>query len=426
MKITTWMRVVASMWFSGVVQACTFHRTITFFIRSRTIFVKTGQCFLLNGCIFLGSIVFLDHVVVPCVAWLLQLELLTLPSGTSAGHNATQGLMGGGLRPKGEAELLWGRLALAPPGFSLDVDAGAGGDSLGSAHYPPTVLAWLLNALLIGVYNVLWLYPAYVISFVVNCIWYKEIAQLAFQVQQQQLTERHAATKGKGREPSSSNSSSSRPSILGGDGAHHGGARSGASGEDGQGPMVGGDMAAAALRTQAIRDNGRRVAPTSAMKLSRLLNAIGEEVYRIVLSAVFFTQVFVVGLIPYVGRVSSVLLLSWLYGFYSFDYSWSLLGWSLHKRLRCFESNWAFFAGFGFPCTLVTLGFPTFTSAAIMAALFPQFVLMAALADPERTSREVLQRAGLRPTGEDSIGCLPIFYLANYQRYPCDNPRSKF
>jgi hypothetical protein len=45
------------------------------------------------------------------------------------------------------------------------------------------------------------------------------------------------------------------------------------------------------------------------------------------------------------GAVLNVLLLSWLYAYYCFDYKWSLQGTRLPLRLMFFETNWAFFAG---------------------------------------------------------------------------------
>lgn len=52
------------------------------------------------------------------------------------------------------------------------------------------------------------------------------------------------------------------------------------------------------------------------------------------------------------GPVLNVLLLSWLYAYYCFDYKWALQGARLPQRLAFFETHWAFFAGggtFGLP-----------------------------------------------------------------------------
>ncbi|RZC60298.1 hypothetical protein C5167_022064 [Papaver somniferum] len=71
----------------------------------------------------------------------------------------------------------------------------------------------------------------------------------------------------------------------------------------------------------------------------------GEHVFSILLLGFFFLEVYAVGYIPYVGKMLSFLLLSWMYAYYCFEYKWSLAEVSLEKRLDFFESNWAFFAG---------------------------------------------------------------------------------
>jgi hypothetical protein len=45
------------------------------------------------------------------------------------------------------------------------------------------------------------------------------------------------------------------------------------------------------------------------------------------------------------GPVLNVLLLSWLYAYYCYDYKWALQGARLPQRLAFFEAHWAFFAG---------------------------------------------------------------------------------
>ncbi|CAA6660468.1 unnamed protein product [Spirodela intermedia] len=56
--------------------------------------------------------------------------------------------------------------------------------------------------------------------------------------------------------------------------------------------------------------------------------------------------VVVTGYIPVIGKAINFVLLSWAYAYYSFEYKWNFSGLSLDKRLKLFELNWAFFAGF--------------------------------------------------------------------------------
>ena len=65
------------------------------------------------------------------------------------------------------------RYAVLPSAAWLLRHAGAAQDT------PPEQterLVRVVEPLLVGVYQVLWLYPAYVVSFVVNCMWYQDIA----------------------------------------------------------------------------------------------------------------------------------------------------------------------------------------------------------------------------------------------------------
>ncbi|CAN4125147.1 unnamed protein product [Withania somnifera] len=59
------------LWLDGVREACCLHRVVIYSFRSKQLAVRTGQCFLLNGFIFLGSIFILKSVIVPALAWIL-------------------------------------------------------------------------------------------------------------------------------------------------------------------------------------------------------------------------------------------------------------------------------------------------------------------------------------------------------------------
>ena len=75
---------------------------------------KVTQCFVLNGIIFLGSILLLQHVLKPATHWLLHVSL----------HS-----------------------------------------------WAPVLLFDAANGLIVAVYTWLWLFPAYTISLLVNCLW---------------------------------------------------------------------------------------------------------------------------------------------------------------------------------------------------------------------------------------------------------------
>ena len=75
---------------------------------------KVAQCFVLNGVIFLGSILLLQYVLKPGTQWLLHLSL---------------------------------------------------------SSWAPEIVVASCNALIVAVYTWLWLFPAYSISLLVNCLW---------------------------------------------------------------------------------------------------------------------------------------------------------------------------------------------------------------------------------------------------------------
>jgi etoposide-induced 2.4 mRNA len=142
--------------------------------------------------------------------------------------------------------------------------------------------------------------------------------------------------------------------------------------------------------------------------LGGVMIGIGEQVYSILLLTFFFLEVCVVGVIPYIGKILNFLLLSWMYAYYCYEYKWNFSGISLKKRLDFFQSNWAFFAGFGSPCVLAIFFLSPLVSGALMAILFPLFVLTATGSGPEKligAPRRTWKCAGL--------GKLPIFYIAD-------------
>ncbi|KAH8956626.1 hypothetical protein BDL97_07G050700 [Sphagnum fallax] len=304
--------VAGKLWWAGFRDACCLHRALASCKRSRRVYVKTGQCFLLNGCIFLGSILVLQQLVVPTLRWLLNAQSQA-PSGSDG------------------------------------VDAKGSGEPVSS----------MLQTLVVGLCYVFWLYPLYIISAIINCIWYNEIARHAFEILDEGGKPVSAQGSGKVKAPGTLRSKSSTP-------------------------------------------------------IESIVLGIGEQIYSILMVSVFFVEVFAASFIPYVGPLLNFVLLSWLYAYYCFDYKWGFARWSLEKRLNFFETNWAFFAGFGSPCVIATFFFSPLVSAGVMAILFPLFVLVATASNPE----EVVSRC-MGGNNRDSGLCrLPIFYFANKVTLP--------
>src|SRR5689334_8094703 len=67
---------------------------------------------------------------------------------------------------------------------------------------------------------------------------------------------------------------------------------------------------------------------------------MSDEVYRLLLVSAYMVQLTLVSFVPYIGTPLVWIHLCWLYSLYSFEYKWSLLGWSLEYRLKYFEKHW--------------------------------------------------------------------------------------
>ncbi|KAG5525828.1 hypothetical protein RHGRI_032198 [Rhododendron griersonianum] len=273
---------------------------------SRQLAIRTGQCFLLNGLIFLGSIFLLNSVIIPTLQWILP---------DQCPHN----------------------------GEPCSIDGIA-------------KLYSFLRLGLLQLFYVLWFYPMYVFSFILSTMWYNDIAKFGFLVIGKQGP---TPTEMPGQQELSSSSNATQMDKR----------------IDLGGAMIG----------------------------------VAEQVYSVILLNIFFLEVYVTGLIPYMGKPLNFLLISWMYAYYCFEYKWNFSGLSLGKRLDFFESNWAFFAGFGSPCVLPLFFFTPLVSYGIMAILFPLFVLTAAGSDADELI--ISQRRKWKGAG---LGRLPIFCAADY------------
>jgi len=118
-------REAAAVWLAGVRDALTLHECVFFLARSETIRFRTLQCFMLNGVIFLGSIILFNWVIDPALAMLRHLV---------------------------KEDEVWA--------------------------------TEFVGASLSALYKVLWIYPIYCISFVLNTVMYQEVADSALALRQ--------------------------------------------------------------------------------------------------------------------------------------------------------------------------------------------------------------------------------------------------
>nr|XP_011464821.1 PREDICTED: protein EI24 homolog isoform X2 [Fragaria vesca subsp. vesca] len=300
-------KLAAVLWVEGFRQACCLHRVLILCHRSRKLLIRTGQCFLLNGFIFLGSILILNSFIIPALHWILP--------------------------------------AMCPEFSSQQLCSFAGIWEFYS----------ILRHGLVQLFYVTWLYPLYVFSFILSNIWYNDIAKYGFYAM-------------------------GRPVINKLD----------------------------PVRQSDVLTFQNAAGLERSTDLGWVMIGIGEQVYSVLLLSCFFLEVYVTGFIPYVGKALNFLLLSWMYAYYCFEYKWNFSEIGLDKRLDFFESNWAFFAGFGSPCVLPLFFFSPLVSYGCMAILFPLFVLTA-------TGSEAEQLISSRKTswGDECFGRLQIFKAAD-------------
>ncbi|MCL7037848.1 hypothetical protein MKW94_023490 [Papaver nudicaule] len=300
--ITSKLKQVLILFLEGFREACCLHRVVFFCFRSKKLSIRTAQCFILNGFIYLGSIFILKSLVIPTLEWILPNQCQQFGSQDSCSY-------GGILK-----------------------------------FYS------FLHRGLVQVFYMLWFYPLNLLSLVLSNMWYTDIAK-------------HAYVAMGRAEPSSKQEADGAQNL-----AH------------------------------ADKPAG----------LGGIMIGFGEMVFSMLLLNFFFLEVYAVDYIPYVGKMISFLLFSWMYAYYCFEYKWSLAEVSLEKRLDFFESNWAFFAGFGCPCVLPVLFYSRLVSGGVVAVLFPLFVLTATGSE----SDQVIYRQRRKWMGA-GLGRLPIFYAAD-------------
>ncbi|CAN1143494.1 Protein EI24 homolog [Linum perenne] len=304
---TTKVKQILFLWLEGFLEACCLHRVFILCRRSKQLSIRTGQCFLLNGFIFLGSLFLLNSVVIPTLLWILPDKCSEISSGEQC---------------------------------SFD----------GILKY----YSFLRHGLMQLVY-IFWFYPLYLFSFILSTLWYNDIAKYGF------------AAMGE------SGSNLLKPSS-----------------------------------SDEVTVSENKAPMNKLPGLEGVIVGIGEQVYSALLLTFFFLQVSVVGLMPFVGKTFSFVLLSWMYAYYCFEYKWNLSEVPLDRRLDFFETNWAFFAGFGSPCVLAIFFVSPLVSYGVMAILYPLFVLAATSSSAEQLI--LLERKKWKGVG---LGRLPIFCVAD-------------
>ncbi|KAI8815706.1 etoposide-induced protein 2.4-domain-containing protein [Fimicolochytrium jonesii] len=239
----------------GLVDAFAFPPAFITIYGSKTIQQNVLKCVLLNGLIFLGSVFLFDVAILP-ISRRLRTGVFTVTGGADM------------------------------------KDSGR----------------WF-DTLFVLTYYTFWVYPIYIVTFVLNAMWYQKIAERSFRVQV-----------------------------------------------------------------------GKPV--TVAFSYQRLITLLTSESYRALLLLNFLIQSALVYFIPIFGPPLSFVCFCWSASFYAFEYRWGQKGWTLEQQIEHFERHWAYYFGFGFPCTLLTFFFPQIVSQGLFALIFPLYIILCNRASP--------------------------------------------
>ncbi|KAG6519926.1 hypothetical protein ZIOFF_016955 [Zingiber officinale] len=187
------MHATVFPWLAGFEEACSLRRVASFCSRSRILLIRTGQCFLLNGLIFLGSFELenenqkcfaIDYHIASCVGFISLLTCLFI------------------LKPVVIPILLW----ILPDQY----------EQFNAEHlyYHKAVMPFyaLLRSILIELVYIFWFYPLYIFSFVLRTLWYNDIAKHAFEV----LKSKESTTQAYGKNELTESQSTSTTEIPGG------------------------------------------------------------------------------------------------------------------------------------------------------------------------------------------------------------------
>lgn len=145
-----------------------------------------------------------------------------------------------------------------------------------------------------------------------------------------------------------------------------------------------GDIAVEGMQIE-IRKGNKNILPPTSDVATRLYN----EVINGVLVGFFFLQAFLVSLIPVVGEPLRLFHMCFIYAFTAFAYKWGTEAQNFKRIIAFFEDHFAYYCGFGFFFTCMTMIAPGLMSSGVYSLLFPVFELLAIKGTPPTLTQRI-------------------------------------
>jgi len=133
------------------------------------------------------------------------------------------------------------------------------------------------------------------------------------------------------------------------------------------------------------------------IKLRKLsfFDTLANMVFRKGIVFIYLAQVGVVGYLPFfIGDFISIILLSWLYSYYCFEYKIFALKLNTEESIQVFEANWAYYLGFGMLFTILLYLYPGLVSSGVFLLFFPFLVLLSVEAAPPSNEKFIAKLKG--------------------------------
>lgn len=343
----------------GLHDSLSIHKSFIFFVTSKTIQIRVIQCFLLNGVLFIGSLILYNYIISPVIYYLLVLDMTQISNINNIS------------------------LAYSIQQYDNNNNSNNNNNNnITTSLYITECILWL-------VYRILWLYPIYTLSFILSTIWYQDIATHSYNLVNNNTSSNHKNNNATTKHKHDNN--------------------------------VSFEQWLHSMASECYKQCIYFIYFIQC-ELLGLLPSIVKYVYsKYVNTSDNNDKHLYYNIILYMSYLLYIIHLSCYYALYSYDYKWSMSKLSLLNRLGNFELYWLYYVGYGLPLTTITCIFPQFFNTGIFALLFPIFAILAIIAKPinqrfNKQSNTTINHNNNKQIDNTTIS-LPLFTIAKAVNY---------